>query len=218
MEKIFLIGVGPGREALLTLQARRAIDESDIVFAFARHSVLCENAQPLEPLATAHTRILAAAEDGKRVSVLVSGDPCLYSLLGLLQRKLGRENIAVLPGIGAVQSFCARMGVLWQDAKIVSGHGRALSKSALSHEVRTHKNVLLFCDEVRGAAWAAQALLDEDLPHVALCVGERLSYPDEALTSGSPKELAQKTFDPLCLVWFDNPAPEKGAAAHRRGR
>lgn len=211
MEKIRLIGVGPGDETMLTIQARQAIDASDAVFASARHAGLIRRGlEPMEPIATVAARIDAACRAGKRVAVLVSGDPCLYSLLGLLERKLGGDRIEVLPGIGAIQTFCARMGALWQDAKVVSGHGRKLTVSALGHSVRTHEKTILFCDGERGASWAAKAMLDEGLESVRMCVGERLSYPDERLIWGSPEEIAAGGFDPLCLVWFENKAPKSG--------
>lgn len=211
MEKIRVIGVGPGDETMMTIQASQAVETSDVLFASERHKGLVRRGfEPMEPIATVAGRIDAACRSGKRVSVLVSGDPCLYSLLGLLERKLGEDRIEVLPGIGAIQTFCARMGVLWQDAKVVSGHGRSLTVSALGYSVRTHAKTILFCDGERGASWAARAMLDEGLEDVRMCVGERLSYPDERLARGTPEQITAMDFDSLCLVWFENPAPQSG--------
>ncbi|MFR5786902.1 MAG: hypothetical protein ACLUHE_07190 [Christensenellales bacterium] len=53
------------------------------------------------------------------------------SLLEMLKRKIGGEYLRVHPGVSALQLFAARLGVSWQDAKILSAHGRALSESAL---------------------------------------------------------------------------------------
>ena len=210
MNRVQVIGIGPGSAKLLTLEARGAIDAAAVVFAAARHMALAPGALPLEPLSNAPRRIAASLDRGARTVVLVSGDPCLYSLLGMLQRELGADRIEVLPGLGAIQSFCAKMGVLWQDAKIISGHGRPLSVSALGHHVRTHARTMLFCDAEHDAAWAARCLLAEGLDGVRMCVGERLSCPDERLTHGAPAELAGGSFDPLSLVWFENDAPHPG--------
>lgn len=210
MSQLYVVGVGPGDPLQLTAAARRAIDSADVVFAAERHAALAGHAEPLEPLATAVERIRARLDAGGEVAVLVSGDPCLYSLLGLLSRELGGERIRVVPGVGAIQAFCARMGVLWQDAKVVSGHGRALTVSALGHWVRTNGKVLLFCDSAHGAAWAARALIAEGLEGVRMCVGERLSYPDERLTRGAPEEIAGGEYDPLCMVWIENDLARPG--------
>ena len=213
MNRVQVIGIGPGSAELMTLEARAAIDAADAVFAAARHMPLAPGALPLEPLSDAPRRIGAALDRGARTAVLVSGDPCLYSLLGMLRRELGADRIEVLPGLGALQTFCARMGVLWQDAKIISGHGRALSVSALGHYVRGHARTMLFCDAEHDAAWAARSLLTEGLENIRMCVGERLSCPDERLTRGTPAELADGSFDPLSLVWFENDAPQPGLPA-----
>ena len=210
MNRVRVIGVGPGGSGLLTLDARAAIDAADVVFAAARHMHLTAGALPLEPLSDAPARIRAALDKGERTAVLVSGDPCLFSFLGMLRREFGPERIEVLPGLGAIQALCARMGALWQDAKIVSGHGRALSVSALGHHVRSHARTILFCDRERGADWAARGLLAEGLADVRMCVGERLSCADERLTCGAPAELAEGTFDPLSLIWFENDSPRPG--------
>ena len=210
MNRVQVIGIGPGSAELMTLEARAAIDAADVVFAAARHMPLAPGALPLEPLSDAPRRIGVALDHGARTAVLVSGDPCLYSLLGMLRRELGADRIEVLPGLGALQTFCARMGVLWQDAKIISGHGRALSVSALGHYVRSHAWTMLFCDADHDATWAARSLLAEDLKDVRMCVGERLSCPDERLIWGAPAELTDNSFDPLSLVWFENDAPRPG--------
>ena len=213
MNRVQVIGIGPGGAQLLTLEARAAIDAAEVVFAAARHMPLAPGALPLEPLSDAPKRIRAALDRGARTAVLVSGDPCLYSLLGMLRRELGAERIEVVPGLGAIQTFCARMGVLWQGAKILSGHGRDLSVSALGHHVRSHARAILFCDSEHDAAWAARGLLAEGLENVRMCVGERLSCPDERLTWGTPAELSGGDFDPLSLVWFENGALRPGLPA-----
>ena len=210
MNLIQLIGVGPGRENLLTNEARIAIDQADVVFAAARHAPLAKRTSPMEPIATVCDRIRAERDAGYRVAVLVSGDPCLYSMLGMLQNALGHDAVEVLPGVGALQQFCARIGKLWQDAAIISGHGRALSISALGYTVRTHRKTILFCDSTRDARWAATALLLEGLDHVQMCVGERLSYSDERIVWGLPAQLQSMQADPLCLIWFENNAPILG--------
>ncbi len=39
---------------------------------------------------------------GAKLAVVVSGDPALYSLLPTLSRAFGRENLSVIPGVGAL--------------------------------------------------------------------------------------------------------------------
>lgn len=132
-----IISVGPGEAVLLTDDAKQAIDRADAVWCAARHAVLVppEKARPLSPLEGAIEQMRLSSDAGQRAAVLVSGDAGLYSLLEMLKRKIGGEYLRVHPGVSALQLFAARLGVSWQDAKILSAHGRALSESALCHAV-----------------------------------------------------------------------------------
>ena len=100
----------------------------------------------------------------------------------------------------------ARLGVSWQDAKILSAHGRALSESALCHAVRTHRQTFCFLDAAHNPAWVRESLNLGGLENVRLFVGERLSYPDERTEAYDP----DATYDPLCMAYIENDAPESG--------
>ena len=130
----------------------------------------------------------------------------LYSLLEMLKRKIGGEYLRVHPGVSALQLFAARLGVSWQDAKILSAHGRALSESALCHAVRTHRQTFCFLDAAHNPAWVRESLNLGGLENVRLFVGERLSYPDERTEAYDP----DATYDPLCMAYIENDAPESG--------
>ena len=50
-------------------------------------------------------------------------------------------------------------------------------------------------------------LKEAGLGHVKVSVGQRLSYPDERIVSGTAAELAEQPFDDLAVVLTENPAP-----------
>jgi precorrin-6Y C5,15-methyltransferase (decarboxylating) len=211
MEKLTVIGAGPGGEGCLTPEAREEIGRADIVYAAERHAHLAGiKPRPLEPLARALEEMRSQWALGAKVAVVVSGDPALYSLLPALVRAFGRENLRVTPGTGALQALCAALKEPWQDAAILSAHGRELSVSALAHAVRTHERTFLFCDQRNDPAWLCAALRDNGLSGVEIAVGERLTYPDGRVVSGSPEAVEGEVFDPLCLTRVLNPRPVKG--------
>ena len=172
-----IISVGPGEAVLLTDDAKQAIDRADAVWCATRHAVLVppEKARPLSPLEGAIEQMRLSSDAGQSAAVLVSGDAGLYSLLEMLKRKIGGEYLRVHPGVSALQLFAARLGVSWQDAKILSAHGRALSESALCHAVRTHRQTFCFLDAAHNPAWVRESLNLGGLENVRLFVGERLS-------------------------------------------
>ena len=203
-----IISVGPGEAVLLTDDAKQAMDRADAVWCAARHAVLVppEKARPLSPLEGAIEQMRLSSDAGQSAAVLVSGDAGLYSLLEMLKRKIGGEYLRVHPGVSALQLFAARLGVSWQDAKILSAHGRALSESALCHAVRTHRQTFCFLDAAHNPAWVRESLNLGGLENVRLFVGERLSYPDERTEAYDP----DATYDPLCMAYIENDAPESG--------
>ena len=211
MEKVRVIGAGPGSGGCLTLEAQEEIRHADIVYAAERHAALAGGKRrALEPLQRALEEMRAQWARGARVAVIVSGDPALYSLLPALTRVFGQGNLMVTPGVGALQALCAALAEPWQDAAVLSAHGRALSGSALAHVVRTHERTFLFCDVRHDPAWLCDALRDNGITGVEIAVGERLSYRDGRVVSGPPDVIERETFDPLCLTRVLNPRPVKG--------
>ncbi len=58
------------------------------------------------------------------VAVLASGDPGFFGIVRMLGERFGRESLRVLPGRSSVALAFARAGLHWDDAAIVSAHGR----------------------------------------------------------------------------------------------
>jgi precorrin-6Y C5,15-methyltransferase (decarboxylating) len=154
------------------------------------------------------TAIGADCRAGIRAAVIVSGDPGVFSLLAALKRRLGDENLTVVPGVSALQAFCAALGEAWQDSRVLSGHGRILSENALAYTVRTNASVVVFCDAERSPAWVCATLVRAGLPDTSVAVGERLGYADERVTIGAPGDLARGGYDALSMARVLNPDPE----------
>lgn len=207
MNRITVIGAGPGAQDGLTRCAADELERADRVYAARRHAGLVapDRFVPLEPLSEALARIEQDQRAGLRVAVLVSGDTGVYSLLPVLVGRLGRDNVKAVPGISALQEFCARLGESWQTACVLSAHGRDLPPDGLVRAVREHASTILFCDAAHGPGWICGALRAGGLDDVEIAVGERLSYDDERVTRGGLNDMAQGTFDALCMVRISNP-------------
>lgn len=209
MNWIEVISVGPGDTALMTLEARQALDRAQTVCCAQRHRALVPPGVPvipMLPLEDALPSLAAQREAGLRTAVLVSGDAGIYSLLGLLVQRFGRDALHVLPGVSALQAFFAAMKRPWQAARVLSAHGRALSPSALCHAVRTERETVLFLDDVRDPHWVREVLARGGLAHARMTVGDRLSYADERVDAYEPG----RAYPPLCMVLVENDAPESG--------
>ena len=203
MNWIDVVSAGPGSEDLLTAQARRTLDEADTVFCAERTQNLVRNpavCRHLTPFSKALEDMQALRAEGLRVAVLLSGDAGLYSMLPLLSERFGREALRVHPGVSSLQAFCARLGIPWQQARILSAHGKQLTPSALCHTVRSGRLTLLLLDAEHNPRWIRQSLKDGGLENADITVGERISYPDERV---GPWE--DRQYDPLSVVLIENP-------------
>lgn len=202
MNWIDVVSAGPGNEDLLTAQARRTLDEADAVFCADRTQTLVGDpavCRHLTPFSKALEDMETLRAEGLRVAVLLSGDAGLYSMLPLLSERFGREALRVHPGVSSLQAFCARLGIPWQQARILSAHGKQLTPSALCHTVRSGRMTLLLLDAEHNPRWIRQSLKDGGLENADITVGERISYPDECIGPWEDRE-----YDPLSVALIEN--------------
>ena len=103
------------REAQVLAGGRRLLDY------FPQHRAL-KIALGKDPAGT--LKQLAGLAAAKRVVVLASGDPNFYGIGPLVVQVLGAEHVVLHPNLTAVQAACARLQIAWQEAHIISLHGR----------------------------------------------------------------------------------------------
>ena len=121
-----------------------------------------------------------------RVVVLASGDPNFYGVGPLVLKLLGPEQVVVHPNITAVQAACARLKMAWQDASVVSLHGRSFQPLAESLS-RGADRVLVYTDPEHTPEAIALWLLARGQEEARLCVLENLGQATERLTWLSPR-------------------------------
>ncbi len=119
--KICIVGMGPGREDMMTVEAVRALEEADVIIGYTVYiRLLGERFSGREMISTPmrqeeeRCRIcFAEAEKGKRVALVCSGDAGIYGLASLMY-EIGREypetELQVVPGITAASSGAAVLG------------------------------------------------------------------------------------------------------------
>ncbi|MGE5575632.1 MAG: precorrin-6y C5,15-methyltransferase (decarboxylating) subunit CbiE [Syntrophothermus sp.] len=186
--RIQVIGVGPGGEDYLLPVAARAVAEAEVLVGGKRALSLfdCPEKEKVEITADLEKAITFLRErKGKRkIAVLVSGDPGLYSFLDHLLRHIPAQELEVIPGLSAVQVAFARAKMSWHDAAIFSLHGRdgeRLLPAAVLPAVRGRAKVALFTDARFPPQKIARYLLENGVSRKKMVVAEDLSYPTERL-------------------------------------
>ncbi len=204
--KIYVLSAGPGDPEELTPAVKEALMRSCAAAAAPRHRHLAEghsNIIDMKDFKETFAALRSELDNGD-VSVLVSGDAGIYSLLPLIKKNFQEEEIVVLPGISSFQSLCAKACETWQDAVILSGHGRGISDEKILDTVEHNRSVIFFCDADKNPAWLCSLLAEAGLGAVEAVTGERLGAAGERVRRARADELAKESFDPLSIVLLIN--------------
>jgi precorrin-6Y C5,15-methyltransferase (decarboxylating) len=135
-------------------------------------------------------RIATIAEE-HHVCVLASGDPLFFGVGGLLAKHIGREHIEFVPQPSSVQWAFARAGVSWDDAEVISLHGRP--RSGFLTRLRRCAKVAVLTDEENSPRRLGSELLAHAQTGWKAWVCENLCGPDERVREFSIAELASCT-------------------------
>ena len=146
----------------------------------------------------------ATAHDGP-VVVLASGDPGFFGIVRAL-RERGLEPV-VLPAASSVALAFARAGLSWEDALVVSAHGRPLGPVAAT--CRAHPKVAVLTAAGSGPAEMGAALTGSGR---RLVVATSLGSPEESVVEISPEEAATRVWQQPSVVLVLDPtaAPAMG--------
>ncbi|MEV5711534.1 precorrin-6y C5,15-methyltransferase (decarboxylating) subunit CbiE [Actinoallomurus sp. NPDC052274] len=142
------------------------------------------------------------------VVVLASGDPAFFGILRALR---GRGHAPeVLPAVSSVATAFARIGLPWDDAVVVSAHGRD-PRTALN-ACRALPKVAVLTSPACGPREIAAGLAGWDR---TLWVAERLGGPGERVVRRTPAEAAAGDWaDPNVVVVLDEDRLAAAARVH----
>ena len=176
MKKISIISKGVGTETM-TPQALKAIADAEVLLDCYRPADIKK----------------AVSESGaQHFAVTVSGDVGFYSAAAGIRDELGGYELEFIPGVSTVNAFFARLGMLWQDAALISAHGRDVN---LPDTVR--RNRLTFCLTGNNAAEIAK-----NLGGIPVYVGENLGTAGERVYRTTAAEL--ESCPSLTVLLFQN--------------
>ncbi|MDO4517865.1 MAG: precorrin-6y C5,15-methyltransferase (decarboxylating) subunit CbiE, partial [Bacillota bacterium] len=203
---IKLIGIGPGKADGLTVEAREAIAKADLAIGASRM---------IESIGLVHKNVLREYRseeildyinqhgEFERVVILLSGDTGFYSgakKLGVLLEKAGFKT-EFIPGISSVNAFMSKIKSSWDDAVIVSNHGM---KTSLIPLIRDNYKVVSILGKKDEVASLCRKLCQYDMEDVHVYIGENLSYDDEKVSCGSPRDYLDYENSPLAILCVIN--------------
>ena len=138
-----------------------------------------------------------AAEPG-RVCVLASGDPGFFGIVRALGERFGAGALDVRPAPSSVSLAFARLGLPWDDATVVSAHGRPLRAAARRAAAAPKAAVLTSPDSPPEALGKELLVLGARHRRAVLC--SQLGTAQESVTETDLDGLAAGTWDPVSVV------------------
>ena len=206
--KIYIIGIGPGSSEYLTKKAVDTVKMSDYTVGSTRAIDLFDDVQNtiafnVKELLDTLEEGVELAVNGNTISILSTGDPGFSGVLNTVlrisdEKNFPKENIEVIPGISSLQLAAARNYIQWDNANVMTFHGRENIEDILPVINNGKVTIALPSRKVKDMA---QFLLDNDVEEdrkVVVC--ERLSYPDEKIVEATLKDIAHSEFTYMCIM------------------
>lgn len=211
---VTVVGVADDRYEVLSPEAHRALACAGAVAGGRRHLALWRS-WPATARSSAETLEIAGdagavaaavrrwTDRGLTVCVLASGDPGFFGIVRALLGAVDRHALAVLPAPSSVSVAFARLALPWDDAVVVSAHGRPLADAVTAVRTARKAAVLTSPDAPPQALGAALVEAGVSMDLVAVC--ERLGAADESVRELTLAQLAAGQFDPLAVVVLVGP-------------
>ena len=217
-----MVAVGPGDARHLSEEAREAVEGADVVFgapsviARAKETGLLRAGKLSQPFYKTGQVLPYMKENPqlRRAAVLLSGDTGLYSGAAQLRAALEEEAEPVrfryLPGISSVAALAAALQVTWENAVILSTHGR--ERDVVGH-LRKEGKVFLLVSGLSGVHKTAEllkkAVANDILPReIRIGYGFNLSQDSAEAGFISLEQLESLDKRGLYILYLENPAAD----------
>lgn len=206
--QVRLLGIGMGMSGTLTGEAKEAIRESDCVIG-AKRMLGCmslEGKAVYSAYMPEEIRdIVTSHPEYRNIAVLYSGDIGFYSGARELYQCLnGVCDVRGIPGISSVAYLAARLQVPWEDARLVSIHGR--SQPYIHILARHRKCFLLFGGNGQEEEFCRK-LKDYGLDSLKIWIGRFLSYEEESIVYRSGADIQPEDLRGLAVLYIENSSP-----------
>jgi len=116
---IYVIGIGPGSETMMTQDAKDAIQKANVIVGYKTYIKLIETLVTTQEVVSNGMRgevvrcqeAIALSRNGNTVAVISSGDAGIYGMAGLIyELSDGQDDITIIPGVTASSASAAILG------------------------------------------------------------------------------------------------------------
>jgi precorrin-6Y C5,15-methyltransferase (decarboxylating) len=149
----------------------------------------------------------------EKIVILTSGDPLFFGLGRLLLEKFSPEKLEFYPHLSSVQIAFNQLKIPWQDAKLISVHGRHLDE-LIKILPQGYSKIAILTDQINNPEAIINLYLALDLPiHYDIYIAENLGSTESKITQinldhNIKNNFSQVTYSELNVVIFikNNPS------------
>ena len=224
MNKLVVVGIGPGNYENMTVGADQALKACDVIIGYHVYVDLVKDRYPdKEFLSTPMTQevkrcqmALDLAREGKTVAMVCSGDSGIYGMAALIYELRGESagpEIQVIPGLTAACSGAALLGApLTHDFAVISLSDRLTPwekiEKRLENAAQADLSIVLYNPASRGRpehlARACEILL-RHLPGDRICgIASQIGRDGELGRVLTLDALGKADVDMFCTVFIGN--------------
>ncbi|HSQ02159.1 MAG TPA: precorrin-6y C5,15-methyltransferase (decarboxylating) subunit CbiE [Methanobacterium sp.] len=204
MSKLHLVGIGPGSREYLTFKARKTVESSDIIIGSGRALELFSDVEA-EKLVLGVRNMdemlkvaVSKACEGNSVALLSTGDPGFSGLLKPILKLAGELELEIVPGVSSVQLCAAKLNISWDEANIITMHGKGISKEILNMLANGKPTIIIPNKTIEEIT---RFLIENGVdPKRDVAVCEKLSYSDERIKKTILKNLLNEKFGYMCVL------------------
>ncbi|MBO6137789.1 MAG: precorrin-6A reductase [Lachnospiraceae bacterium] len=233
--EISLIGMGMGDESLMSQDALEALHSQDVYFGSPRLLELLPEKtvkypvyEPEEVLSTLRKLILDYPFTAIKAAVLYSGDTGFFSGAKRMSASIKAfsdnsgidAELKLYPGVSSISYFSARTGISYDNAVIISHHGR---RANVLSEVMMNRKVFLLVSDAAELKILAQKINDSGLKDITIHAGYDLSSQSERVICVRASDYSFMPENGICCAFILNDGellpitPSLGDGFFRRG-
>jgi cobalt-precorrin-7 (C5)-methyltransferase len=203
MPNLFIVGIGPGSREYLTFKAEQTVKSADFLIGSRRALELFKDSKAskfelgVNNIGEMLQLAVSKARQQNLVVVLSTGDPGFSGILSPILNIVGDLDLEVIPGISSIQACAAKLQIPWDEANIITMHGKGISEEIIKMLENGKPTIIL---PNRTIEELGNFLIGKGIdPTRKVGICEKLSYPGEKIIKKTLKEVLNEKWGYMCV-------------------